>query len=175
MATDDRKTLLGKLAISDSQRDLSPGTGRWVASGVGAFVLAVLAWVFLLPDNPTFTVKTALAVEIDSLAADGLATLASEPVAVLDATGYVVARRQATVSSKITGKVLEVLIEEGMQVEEGQLLATLDDSTQRRAFDLASAQLAAAKASLVEVAVQLQEADLEHASKAGRGSVKGKA
>ena len=162
MATEDKSKLLGSLAISDSQRELSAGAGRWVVTGVGALVLVVLAWLFLLPDEPVFTVKTALAVDVESLAIDGQASLVNEPVAVLDATGYVVARRQATVSSKITGKVLEVLIEEGMQVEEGQLLATLDDSTQRRAYDLAKAQLAVAKASYDEVAVQVQEAELEH-------------
>ena len=47
---------------------------------------------------------------------------------VLNASGYVTARRQATVSSKITGKVTEVLIEEGMKVQEGQILARLDDT-----------------------------------------------
>jgi multidrug efflux pump subunit AcrA (membrane-fusion protein) len=45
---------------------------------------------------------------------------------VLDASGYVTARRQATVSAKITGKVTEVLIEEGMRVQQGAVLA-LDD------------------------------------------------
>ena len=53
---------------------------------------------------------------------------------VLDATGYVIARRMATVSSKVTGKVMEVLVEEGMRVEEGQVLATLDDSVNRAQF-----------------------------------------
>src|SRR5690242_4963168 len=46
---------------------------------------------------------------------------------VLNASGYVTARRAATVSSKVTGKVTEVLIEEGMKVKEGQILAKLDD------------------------------------------------
>ena len=49
----------------------------------------------------------------------------------LNATGYVTARRRATVSSKITGKVVQVNIEEGMAVREGQVLARLDDETQR--------------------------------------------
>ncbi len=82
--------------------------------------------------------------------------------AVLDATGYVTARRQATVSSKITGKVSEVFIEEGLVVEAGQLLATLDSSTQQVNFDLARAQYAATKSRLKEVEVQREEALLEH-------------
>ena len=60
---------------------------------------------------------------------------------VLDATGYVVARRMATVSSKITGKVREVLIEEGQHVQAGQVLATLDPIDADAERDLAAAQL----------------------------------
>ena len=63
---------------------------------------------------------------------------------VLDATGYVVARRQATVSAKVTGKVVEVFIEEGMRVKEGQVLARLDDSIPRAELALSESQLAAA-------------------------------
>jgi RND family efflux transporter MFP subunit len=64
----------------------------------------------------------------------------------LDASGYVVARRQATVSAKITGKVREVLIEEGQRVEEGQVIAQLDDSNAKAELRRAEANLAAAEA-----------------------------
>ena len=57
--------------------------------------------------------------------------------AVLNASGYVTARRRATVSSKITGKVVEVNVEEGMAVTQGQVLARLDDSTAKAALALA--------------------------------------
>jgi RND family efflux transporter MFP subunit len=79
---------------------------------------------------------------------------------VLDASGYVVARRQATVSSKLTGKVQEVLVEEGMRVEQGQVVARLDDTTQRARLDLANAQVVAAKAALAETEAQLRAARL---------------
>ncbi|GIS74391.1 MAG: hypothetical protein CM1200mP12_01100 [Gammaproteobacteria bacterium] len=52
-----------------------------------------------------------------------------------------VPRRRATVSSKITGKVLEVLVEEGMYVEKGQLLAQLDDSPYKADLEYAKSQL----------------------------------
>jgi multidrug efflux pump subunit AcrA (membrane-fusion protein) len=45
---------------------------------------------------------------------------------VLDASGYVVARRQAVVSSKIPGKILEVIVEEGVRVVKDQIVAYLD-------------------------------------------------
>jgi RND family efflux transporter MFP subunit len=81
---------------------------------------------------------------------------------VLDATGYVTARRQATVSAKITGKVTEVLIEEGMRVDEGDVLARLDDTEARAQLALTQAQLAAARSQLVEIRAQLAQAERDH-------------
>jgi HlyD family secretion protein len=81
---------------------------------------------------------------------------------VLNASGYVTARREATVSSKVTGKVIEVLFEEGMKVTEGQVLAKLDDTNVRTSLDVAQAQLESAKAALAETQAQLTNADHEY-------------
>jgi len=78
--------------------------------------------------------------------------------AVLNASGYVVARRLATVSAKVTAKVVEVLVEEGVAVKKGQLLARLDDATARAQYDLARAELRSTQRSLDEVRVRLAEA-----------------
>ena len=83
---------------------------------------------------------------------------AGAQAAVLNATGYVTARRRATVSSKITGKVVQVNIEEGMAVREGQILARLDDETQRASVALAEAQAEAARRNVNESEVRLNEA-----------------
>jgi RND family efflux transporter MFP subunit len=80
--------------------------------------------------------------------------------AVLNASGYVVARRRATVSSKVTGKVLDILIEEGHPVREGQILAHLDDTQPRAALALAEAQLASAHKAAAEDQARLQQAEL---------------
>ena len=79
---------------------------------------------------------------------------------VLNASGYVTARRRATVSSKVTGKVIEVNVEEGMAVHEGQILARLDDSTPRAALHLTEAQAEAARRAVRESEVRLAEAKL---------------
>ena len=63
----------------------------------------------------------------------------------LDASGYVTARLQTTVSSKVTGRVVDVLVEEGMAVTEGQVLARLDDAAERSYLALAEAQLVAVR------------------------------
>jgi RND family efflux transporter MFP subunit len=80
---------------------------------------------------------------------------------VLNASGYVTARRQATVSSKVTGKVTEVLFEEGLKVKEGQVLARLDDANTKTSLEVAQAQWASATAALAETEAQLTNADLE--------------
>jgi HlyD family secretion protein len=83
----------------------------------------------------------------------------SEGEAVLNASGYVTARRRATVSSKITGKVVAVHVEEGMAVRAGQVLARLDDRTVRASLALAEAELEAARRALTETEVRLAEAE----------------
>jgi RND family efflux transporter MFP subunit len=86
---------------------------------------------------------------------------------VLDASGYVTARLQATVSAKITGKVTEVLIEEGMRVREGAVLARLDDTEARAQLGLAQAQLVAARSQLAEVRAQLEQAERDYVRQQG--------
>ena len=79
---------------------------------------------------------------------------------VLNASGYVTARRRATVSSKITGRVVEVNVEEGMAVTEGQILARLDDTTLKAALALAEARAEATRRAVRENEVRLVEAKL---------------
>ncbi len=85
----------------------------------------------------------------------------SGPRTLLNASGYVTARREATVSSKVTGKVVEVSIEEGMKVEQNQVLARLDDTNVKAALAYSEARLAAAKTALDETQVRLDEAQRE--------------
>ena len=85
---------------------------------------------------------------------------AGSAAAVLNASGYVVARRRATVSSKVTGKVVEVNVEEGQAVRKGQVLARLDDSQVRSALSVAEAQLALSRRGAAEDQAKLREAEL---------------
>ncbi|GAB3347160.1 efflux RND transporter periplasmic adaptor subunit [Lysobacter tyrosinilyticus] len=144
--------LLKELRIDRSAPPEAPSrTGLWIGLGIAAVmvVLAVVAWMVLGRDK-AIEVKTA---EVTSLNSGG------GSASVLDATGYVVARRMATVSSKITGKVREVLIEEGQRVEAGQVMATLDPIDADAQRDLASSQLAAARSQIGSVEAQLKEAE----------------
>ncbi|HEX9941543.1 MAG TPA: efflux RND transporter periplasmic adaptor subunit [Thermoanaerobaculia bacterium] len=145
------KPSLDGLRIDRSEVAESGGRGRvWVA--LALVVLAGLAAAWWLTRPRPARVRTAAAeARTGGPAAAG---------AVLNASGYVTARRQATVSSKITGKVMDVLVEEGMAVREGQVLAHLDDSTPRKQLALAEARLAAQRRALAETQVRLREAKL---------------
>ncbi|KLD76505.1 efflux RND transporter periplasmic adaptor subunit [Xanthomonas hyacinthi] len=85
----------------------------------------------------------------------------SSSASVLDASGYVVARRMATVSAKITGKVREVLIEEGMRVEQNQVMATLDPIDAGAQRQLSASQLDAARSQVTNMQAQLRQAEAD--------------
>jgi RND family efflux transporter MFP subunit len=130
-----------------------PGGGRGWVKWVVVLVLVAAAgyagWQWLNRERP-------IEIEVATVTQRAAGTQAT----VLNASGYVTARRRATVSSKITGKVIEVNVDEGMAVREGQILARLDDTTPRAALALAKAQAAAARGAWRESEVRLAEARL---------------
>ena len=129
-----------------------PALGRWLAWALALLVVAVggvAAWRWFTRERP-----------VDVQVASVASRQAGSQSAVLNASGYVTARRRATVSSKITGKVMEVNVEEGMSVREGQVLARLDDSNARAALMLVEAQTEAARRAVAETEVRLGEARL---------------
>jgi RND family efflux transporter MFP subunit len=149
----ENQALLGQLRIDRTQRDAGSERGRrrWIAGGVVVLValIAAGAWVGL-PGRAALPVRTVMAQPIAGGAANA---------SVLDATGYVTARRQATVSAQITGTLIDVLIEEGDHVKAGQVLGRLEDTAQRAALAQAQAQLKSARALLVQHQAQLAQSD----------------
>ena len=137
----DQTDLLKQLRIGREQRDEGAARPRWpwVAAAVIALgvVLAGVAWVLHGTGGVAVEIATAEAPAAGSVSG-----------AVLQATGYVTARRKATVSAQITGRLTEVHIEEGEHVAQGQLLARLDDAQAKAALDMARAQLASAQAAV---------------------------
>jgi RND family efflux transporter MFP subunit len=77
----------------------------------------------------------------------------------LIASGYVVARRKATVAAEVTGKVVELLVDEGMVVEAGQVLARLDDVLADKDYALAQARAEASDAAVAAIAADLADAE----------------
>jgi RND family efflux transporter MFP subunit len=149
-ADSDKTHLIHQLRIDRSEREeTGAGHGRWwLSAGIVAAVI-VAAAILLVTRNSAIEVSEATAVAASASAA---------PTAILQATGYVTAEREATVSSQIAGQLSHVYFQEGEHVHRGQVLARLDDSAQQAALDQANAQLAAAQAQLSQYQVQLAQA-----------------
>jgi len=144
--------LLKQLRI---ERDDVPEPNRtgWFWLVITLLVIALLGlgiWRLSSKNKQTLSVQTALVSATNTVSAT-----------VLDASGYVVARRMATVAAKVTGRLSEVLIEEGMQVEKDQVLARLESTDADAQYALARAQLLAAQSRLSEVQAQLIQAQTQ--------------
>jgi RND family efflux transporter MFP subunit len=148
----DPSQQISQLKIDRSSARAARGRGIWLILPLAIAVIAGGLWLIFGTSNRAVVVETEVARKPPSIAAAG---------SVLDASGYVVARREATVSSKLTGKVREILVEEGMRVEADQIIARLDDATQQAELALANAQVESARAGLQETEALLRGARLE--------------
>jgi RND family efflux transporter MFP subunit len=144
--------LLGQLRIDRSQREVTrPSRAPWLVPAILALLAALAAGgYFLFARARATVVHTATAI-----------APAGQSTAVLQASGYVTAEREATVSAQIQGMLTHVYFQEGEYVHRGQILARLDDSTQLAVLAQARAQRAAAQAQLMQYRVQLRLARLD--------------
>jgi RND family efflux transporter MFP subunit len=150
VANPNLKDDLASLRIDSSARAGGRGRSVWAFLFILAIAVAAGGW-FWARREPVIDVKTATVT-----VPKGAGSTATE---VLKGSGYVVARRRATVSSKVTGKVLEIFVEEGRPVRKGQILARLDDSQVRAGLKVGEAQLAAAERGAAEHEARLREAN----------------
>ncbi|RTL43990.1 MAG: efflux RND transporter periplasmic adaptor subunit [Burkholderiales bacterium] len=148
--------LLKELRIEGAQREdqgRSVPTWVWgvVAGGVALALAGGAAWWFLAGHKPIPVLTVTVRANGQGPAAD----------AVLQATGYVTARRMATVSAQMTGTLTEVLIDEGFRVRKGQVLARLDDTGLKASLAAAEAQVYTAQANLGQLRAQLAQAQAD--------------
>ena len=149
--------LLKELRIDRKAPPAPPPSRRGLWTGLAiAVALALLVGVgwFLFGRDKAIEVSTAPTAAINA---------GTSSASVLDASGYVVARRMATVSAQVTGRVKEVLIEEGQHVEAGQVMARLDPIDADAQRQLANTQLAAARSQAGALQAQLREAEAQAA------------
>ena len=146
----DKAALEGlRIHRTEPKRSRVPG---W-AIAVPLLVAALIAGIWFYVSSERADVRVVPAKAVASETSGG---------SVLNASGYVTARRQATVSSKVTGKVTDIFIEEGMHVKAGQELARLDASYAARGLALSRAEAAAASSALEETRVRIREAELDY-------------
>ena len=141
---------LSALRIDKTQRTAAKGGKRWGLI-IGIFIVLALiagaAWA-LRDQKPIVEIAVAQKAE-------------NGRPALLNASGYVTPRRRATVAAKITGRVTGVFFDEGVQVKQGQILATLDDSDVKRALESAIADRNSTRAQITDLEVQLKNAEIE--------------
>jgi len=142
---------LSALRIEEGARGGGERRTLWRIVAVAAFVviLGIFGVVFLRGSAPVVQVIAARP------AGEG-----SAPT-LLNASGYVTPRRRATVAAKITARVVEMLADEGMVVQAGQVLARLDDSDAEKRLAAARAALEVAKANVPVLEVTLANAERE--------------
>ncbi|MGH8312546.1 MAG: efflux RND transporter periplasmic adaptor subunit, partial [Gammaproteobacteria bacterium] len=144
----DKKDALNALKID---RDAQPAAGRggrgwWLGGIIGVLValLIVAGWWIFYPRTVEVQAQTVALQGGDSNAGS-----------ILNASGYVVAEQQATVSSQITGMIIAVYAQEGMRVQQGEVLARLDDRGMRAALAAAQSLLRADQALVAQNRAQL--------------------
>jgi len=153
--------------MSDISRDLAalriPQEERGGRRAPVGLIVGILLSIAVVGGGAWFWTTQMQTVTVKVAPAAAKAGGPSAPGAVLNASGYVVARRRATVSSKVTGKVIDILIEEGQPVKAGQILAHLDDTQPKASLALAEAQLASARKAAAEDQARLAQAELTFA------------
>lgn len=138
---EETRRLLDSIAVAPIRAEPPPRARpslRWLY-GAGAIALLLVVTVLLLwlwPGRRTDGAPARASAQVSAPAGAAPAGRST-----LQASGFVVARRQATVSADVTGRVVELHVNEGTQVEEGQLLAELDSR-------IAVAQLGVARSSI---------------------------
>ena len=159
MTDDQRSSQLASLKIVRSadhaDAEDAPRSNRTLLLGGGAALVLVVAlgawllWGHSPPPPPP------------AEAAPAAAATAARPAdpGNLVASGYVVARRRATVAAEITGRVAEVLVEEGMVVKQGQLLARLDDTLAATDYSTAVSRTESAAAAAAAIRAELEDAE----------------
>ena len=147
---DKKKDMLPDLSALkiDSRARTAPGRGKWAIISIAGILITGAVLFGLIFKNKKNTVE----------AAPARAIVSSEGVAMLNASGYVTPRRRATIAAKITGRVQETLVEEGLQVTQGQVLAQLDNSDALERLKAAAADLNVARATIADLKVNLADA-----------------
>ncbi|MBI1263714.1 MAG: efflux RND transporter periplasmic adaptor subunit [Alphaproteobacteria bacterium] len=171
--SDDRRDQLRSLSIDRSEGPARQGVSWPVLAGaivLSAALAGGAAWFLTRSDNAGAPAPVPVAEAPGAGSALPEASSAGAPApspaaparapraSGLVASGYVVARRQATVSAEITGRIADVLVEEGARVEAGDVLALLDDARAQLELDLIESQIAAASARVQSLDVQVREA-----------------
>jgi len=166
----DKSELLQQLKIDRNQAPVAAGIKVWQLIVVVMLCVAVTIWLTLkfavvpagqtpqIANSKTPVVTSSGTTQANNNAASPKVNKSLDNNSILNSSGYITARRMATVSSEVMGLITEVNVEEGMNVEEGQILARLDDAIAKVNYDYAVAQIAVLEARRKSIVANLDEA-----------------
>ena len=164
MMTEDKSKLLRSLTIDRSASEAGRSGRRWlpISAGVVACVIVAFAVLaasgFRMQDRSNETASQPAAQPQTPQPQQQQVAAGGREAGNLAASGYVVARRKATVAAEITGKVIEIFIDEGMTVTDGQIVARLDSVLAEKDYELAQSRAEAADAAIAAITADLQDA-----------------
>jgi HlyD family secretion protein len=162
--TEDKSKLLRSLTIDRGAGEPVRASRRWLPISVGIAACIVAAFgafavsEFRTQDRSKETASQATAPSQTPQPQQPQAAANSGEPGNLAASGYVVARRKATVAAEITGKVVEIFIDEGMTVTDGQIVARLDSVLAEKDYELAQSRVESADAAIAAITADLQDA-----------------
>jgi RND family efflux transporter MFP subunit len=156
----EKALLLQQLRLDRSEAAQPAATDRrvwWAAGGLAVSAFALGAAYLFFRTTPG-AAAAPVAVAAETVSGTTTASAARRSAAVVDASGYVVPARQATVSAKTVGRLIEVLVEEGQAVSANEIVARVDDSNTRAALEEAQARLVQAEVTRDTAAIALEDA-----------------
>jgi multidrug efflux pump subunit AcrA (membrane-fusion protein) len=161
--TEDKSKLLRSLSIDRSTNKAERSSRRWLPISAAIVVCVVAfaafgAYEFRRQDAPKETSSQIAQQPTTQTPQLQQAPTNNKAAGNLGASGYVVARRKATVAAEITGKVVEVFIDEGMTVTDGQVVARLDSVLAERDYELARSRVETADAAIAAITADLEDA-----------------
>lgn len=142
---------ISRLSIDKSKMGIRPHRSRKTWLFLILLIVAGLAFLYH---------KGMLTPAVPVTAANVSLVYPSQSLSLLNASGYVVAQRKASVASKTTGRLIDLMVEEGSKVVKGQIIAKLEDEDLAAAKAQAEANLKTAEANLRVAKVDLQDAEL---------------
>jgi HlyD family secretion protein len=165
----DKSELLQQLKIDRHAEPTTKGIGLWSLILIMLVVVAITIWLTLTFVHQKAEVQNnakASQVVVNNPTNPSVEAANTAPYktplksndSILNSSGYITARRMATVSSEVMGLITDVNVEEGMTVQQGQILAHVDDALAKVNFDYATAQLAVLAARRQAIVANLDEA-----------------
>lgn len=147
MTTDLNQLKIDRSGLKVSTRSPWPKRLLWLA-GIAALAIVIM----VLGSNRPVAVTTTSIVNV----------WPSQPITVLNATGYVAAQRKAAVASKGTGRLEWLGVREGSVVKQGEIIARLENSDVKAQVEQAQANAAVARAQLQEAEAELRNTELAY-------------